>query len=609
MIVLTPLVFSLSYVRVDFPKIFLIQVLGTLSAAVWLWGAGRTGINREPSAADAPAAVFPALAGLSAIWAVNGHLALERLVFLVSLVAVYFVVSRTSLSSKSIAGAVSVSASIAAVYGIFQAAGMDFLSSPAPRPFSSLGNTNCAGEFMAPSLIITIALSFSLGGKKSRILAGAAAALQAVYLFITTAKGAWAGLAAGGLVMFLLLPGRKMKAVKAAACLSAGALAAFFIVSEISGGGLFDRAVFNVYSLATLQHDSVQARMHIWGVVFSMLRDRPLLGAGAGNFWVAYPLYRVPEEIRFLGAYRIVNYAHNDFLEIASELGAAGLGVFLWLIASAARIISREKKRLGVFKASSAGAAACILASAMFGFPLHMPSTALLFWVFIGMIARKNDSDSGQMPSERTWPLRAALAALFVLTAVYSSATLLSDRSLHSANRRAAAEDWEGAKRELEKSIGYYYPKIRAQASLAYTYLKLDDAGRAYARLYSVLELHPNDLWSNFTLGRLYAHSGEYGRAAEYLEKAARLNPAYYSRLAEVFIMLGDTEKAAHYIRRQAELGFADEYSCLFRGVLHEEKGAPERALRAYRRALEMNPGLQLGEKIKRLERELYENP
>ena len=58
----------------------------------------------------------------------------------------------------------------------------------------------------------------------------------------------------------------------------------------------------------------------------NMMRQRPLLGWGFGTFSVVYPGFRS------FYSDRIVNAAHNDFVEIATETGLAGFAVMCWFV-------------------------------------------------------------------------------------------------------------------------------------------------------------------------------------------------------------------------------------------------------------------------------------
>lgn len=73
------------------------------------------------------------------------------------------------------------------------------------------------------------------------------------------------------------------------------------------------------------------ARQAVWRYGSEMLTDHPLYGTGIGQFESEAQLYRAPERMLKTGMDRAaVNYAHNDVLQIGSELG--GIGIVLYLL-------------------------------------------------------------------------------------------------------------------------------------------------------------------------------------------------------------------------------------------------------------------------------------
>ena len=71
-----------------------------------------------------------------------------------------------------------------------------------------------------------------------------------------------------------------------------------------------------------------------WRIALKIAGDRPLLGAGLGNFTVVEPSYAA-RNINLLRVQYAVRYrleTHNTYLNLLSELGLVGLGLFLALI-------------------------------------------------------------------------------------------------------------------------------------------------------------------------------------------------------------------------------------------------------------------------------------
>ena len=108
--------------------------------------------------------------------------------------------------------------------------------------------------------------------------------------------------------------------------------------------------------------------------------DHPVLGTGLGTLEMVFPPYETGYDAK------IVNHAHNDYLEAMAETGVPGALCCAWFLAVLILESVRGLKELG----SSFGAAlnlsglvgCCgILVHSLFDFNLHIPANALLFFV------------------------------------------------------------------------------------------------------------------------------------------------------------------------------------------------------------------------------------
>ena len=89
---------------------------------------------------------------------------------------------------------------------------------------------------------------------------------------------------------------------------------------------IFDAADVEV----TPENFAVVERMAHLQAGWRMLRERPIVGVGPGNFGVVYPRVAVGEWYASRG------HAHNVYLHIAAEAGALGLAAYLALLGSVA---------------------------------------------------------------------------------------------------------------------------------------------------------------------------------------------------------------------------------------------------------------------------------
>ncbi|MBT9329477.1 O-antigen ligase family protein [Paracidobacterium acidisoli] len=167
--------------------------------------------------------------------------------------------------------------------------------------------------------IMVLATAVVLCQRRLTIPRLAALSLFVFVLVMSGSRGAWL-IEAAVFVLSLLLRlmrrmeqrGRVLLGLAAAVLTAAMAAAAVLFLSQLTG--LLGRD-------ATLS-----GRTAIWTQVWSFIRKQPWLGYGYGAFWqgIHGPSFRVAATVHF-----IVFHAHNGFLEIWLDLGAAGLLLFL----------------------------------------------------------------------------------------------------------------------------------------------------------------------------------------------------------------------------------------------------------------------------------------
>jgi len=77
---------------------------------------------------------------------------------------------------------------------------------------------------------------------------------------------------------------------------------------------------------------SINTRFLIWKTTLEMIKDRPLLGSGIGTFKMNYLFYQaefLKNNFYYLKYSGNAKEAHNEYLQMATELGMVGLGIFL----------------------------------------------------------------------------------------------------------------------------------------------------------------------------------------------------------------------------------------------------------------------------------------
>jgi O-antigen ligase len=195
-------------------------------------------------------------------------------------------------------------------------------------------------------------------------------------------------------VLALLARTRRSKEGPRMAAIGIVALAALALIAWLGVGRAIERfstirpGEVSITRRATMSHGAA----HIF-------LAHPVWGAGLGAFVAVYPLY----ETAYDG--RLVDHAHNDYMEVLAETGLLGglCGLaFLWMLfREARRIFEAEQGHFS--RALHAGAIVAlsgILLHSFVDFNLHIPSNALLF-LLQGYLATSPPLPSQASPNRR----------------------------------------------------------------------------------------------------------------------------------------------------------------------------------------------------------------
>jgi O-antigen ligase len=166
----------------------------------------------------------------------------------------------------------------------------------------------------------------------------------------------------------------------------AAGIAAFAVVLVLWVGG--NELTSRVYSIATETHTELSGgmRVSIDRDAFRMFRNKPVLGWGLGTFPTVYPRFRSFYTNFF------VNQAHNDYLQLLSEMGLLGFGMMVWFLVVLYRHALR-KIRNWMSDVSGAVTLACILGvtgilvHSVLDFNLQVPANAALYYVLCTIAA------------------------------------------------------------------------------------------------------------------------------------------------------------------------------------------------------------------------------
>jgi len=158
----------------------------------------------------------------------------------------------------------------------------------------------------------------------------------------------------------------------------------------------------NSTSASSAKEYSLQSRQHIWRTTAAAIAETFPVGTGLGSFQQVYRLQENPDRVDAT----YVNHAHNDYLELAMELGLPGilliLAFFAWWGRRLAQIWSSNLS--SPFDRAATIASAAILAHSVVDYPLRTSAMAAVFAMCIGILARFRPAERASARSDSTGP-------------------------------------------------------------------------------------------------------------------------------------------------------------------------------------------------------------
>jgi len=258
-------------------------------------------------------------------------------------------------------------------------------------PFGPYVNRNHFAGFA--ELVIPIALVPLVLGKvrRERLFAVAILALlPIVAIFLSASRGGILSFTAelGVLALLMILRRTGGRHVLAGGVVL---LLALLLVSWLGVRQILER-FSAMQSLEVTLGKRASMRQDTWHI----FRAHPWTGTGLGTLPLVFPAY----ETLYDG--KIVNHAHNDYLEMLADTGLAGAACCMWFLgvlffASLKQLLTTDNSFAAALHLSGIVACCGFLVHSLVDFNLHIPGNALLFF----LVALQSTTSMPRDPSKR----------------------------------------------------------------------------------------------------------------------------------------------------------------------------------------------------------------
>ena len=355
-----------------------------------------------------------------------------------------------------------------------------------------------------------------------------------------------------------------------------------------------------------------------------MFRARPIFGWGVGTFQIYFPRFRSSGYSK-QGVSHNTQHAHNEYLEIATELGIIGLGAFLAVIIlyflqvhRALRTLTDVKPKL-LLIGCSCGVLASLLHN-LVSVSLRWPEPAIAFWFVFSLTTVLTVWTALQKPnvemnassldgSQRSHSLTeehqrnpigrlTKAIQLFLLSfvtlvlAVMISAFLISDVYTGAMQRHFRQGKMLMAAQAARHAC-YWGPNPKAYYTLAATYFHqgyVEDAVRIYRQLEKIA---PDYAQIHHNLASAYAALSQTDLATQEARKAVTSEDIPITRimLADLLMKQGAWNLAEKAFQHALELDSDIVYAWERLGSLYSITEEYEKAIKCYQQVLESKTG------------------
>jgi len=441
-----------------------------------------------------------------------------------------------------------------------------------------LGEARAKGTFFNPNFfatyevaVLSIALALLSGVPRSEMKRW-----QSVFLWSIVAITLCAFMVAQSRGALLAL----VTAVIFIGCYRFGKIALLILIVSLVAGAVIPNPLKQRLVSVAAQDPFAFSRVDIWKNSVERIADRPL-GIGLGMYKYSSFQYRFPIESSIVRYVKRAESAHNEYLQMAVELGVGGLAIFLFGIGIWEREVKvalrseLEPWERG-FVTGLTGAVLGILAHSMVDSVFHEPALVILLIVCGGFVfalqsIKKPDSARQNVPFF-SHPVRVALV---LLGGVVLAVLIIQPAAGWYAHERGQAEaqvgrqdlalDWFRRASLIDPgTTGYHDASARTLVQLFHQSGDPQRLVKAVEEEEQAIDLNPLDGRFPYRLGTIYGLLAEQSfskdqrdlllnQAAQAYDQAIHADPyspLSYMALANIRLSQGRVEEAKLWLQR-----------------------------------------------------------
>ena len=417
------------------------------------------------------------------------------------------------------------------------------------KPFGLMSNRNLFGSAQALMLPFVIYI-FYKAGKFWKFISATAFIAVIISLLLSQTRSAWLAastiLIVSLILVFIFSPANRKKWIigffMAMICITGIVL---IILTADKEGSLKQSVKERTLSFTqqagkkTESVDNMQERLKIWNKTLSLIKDKPITGAGPGNWKINIPAYGT-EGLSWAYGRFAPDRTHNVYLLTASETGVPGailyFGMWVLIAIIAFKVIyktqSEDQRILNILMLSGFAAFAC---DSMFSFPTerieHTLYLILMGGIILGSYQRISVTvNQGKQVNKKYLLFFIMLILIFNLFIGYKKYNY--EVHLNQAKAFENMQDFNQMLAETEEGKSDFITMgpetgiiLQQKSSIALKELKQYDRALKEINIAKKYNPYSANIWS--TMGTLYTDLKQFDKAIPCYEQALKFTPRY----------------------------------------------------------------------------------
>lgn len=270
---------------------------------------------------------------------------------------------------------------------------------------------------------------------------------------------------------------------------------------------------------------SLGYRLQSWNRTIKTFCDAPILGNGAGSWKIAAPKYGNQFGSRLQHHQR----AHNDFLEVFSDIGLLGGLSYIAIFALGIHYTRRARDKILAW--TMLFGIICYMVFAFFSFPKERALHTILVMTMIGLVVK-------EYPMRKQWYGRNYKILTFCTLIIFSAlfinchrykAEVYSKKFLIATNY----QNWPKVIKIIDDNyslyatmVGYSVTPILYYRAVAHYHLRHSE--KSFEDFLDSHKNHPNHASTLYNLGYYHSREKNYKQALHYYEIAEKIYPAEF---------------------------------------------------------------------------------